>query len=79
MSAFFNRLKEPSTWAGFAALATMFGVNPAITSFVTQAGGAIVNGAAQGGHTGTVAAVVGVISAAAAVFLPEQKPTPPSN
>jgi hypothetical protein len=38
-----NRLKEPSTWAGLAVLASLFGVNVAQDQFaaVSQAGAAI--------------------------------------
>jgi len=36
MQALFNRFREPSTWAGIAALATMFGVPTTTVSLVQQ-------------------------------------------
>lgn len=43
-----NRLKEPSTWAGLAVLAGMFGVPllPEQLSAIAQAGAAIAGAAA---------------------------------
>lgn len=39
MNAFFNRLREPSTWAGFAAIASLAGlpVAPGTFGLVQQA------------------------------------------
>ena len=39
MKYFFERLKEPSTWAGLAAIGSMFGVDP---NSVQTVGGAAV-------------------------------------
>lgn len=41
MRYFLNRFKEPSSWAGFAMLATMFGVPATTAQAVTQAVGAV--------------------------------------
>ena len=36
MKTILNRLREPSTWAGFAALATLFGVHSTTMGLVQQ-------------------------------------------
>jgi uncharacterized membrane protein YuzA (DUF378 family) len=73
MKVILNRLKEPSTWAGFAALATLFGVSPVVSNAVLHIVGAVSDGASIGGPAGVVQAIVG-ICAAAAVLIPERKP-----
>lgn len=41
MKALANRFKEPSSWAGIAVLATMFGVPSGMAEAAVQAGVAI--------------------------------------
>jgi phage shock protein PspC (stress-responsive transcriptional regulator) len=41
-----KRLKEPSTWAGFAGLAVLFGVDPVKANVLVQAVGAVAAGLA---------------------------------
>lgn len=41
MKAFINRFKEPSSWAGIAVLATMFGVPSGTAEAVVQAAVAV--------------------------------------
>lgn len=41
-----KRLKEPSTWAGIAGLAVLFGVDPVKISAVVQTVGAVAASAA---------------------------------
>lgn len=36
-----NRLREPSTWAGLAALSVLFGINPETANVIAQAAGAV--------------------------------------
>ncbi|WAL84953.1 hypothetical protein OYT13_11400 [Pandoraea sp. XJJ-1] len=43
---FLQRLREPSTWAGLAALAAMFGVPTGTAQAVAQAGVALAGAAA---------------------------------
>jgi hypothetical protein len=71
MKRILNRLKEPSTWAGFAALAVMFGVPPAAARVALD----VVNVVA-GSDVSTVAGIVQAVvatCAAGAVLLPEKK------
>jgi hypothetical protein len=60
---FLNRFKEPSTWAGLASLAVLFGASPEVTSQVVGATGSVVQ---------AVAAVGGVL----AVVLREKAKAP---
>lgn len=46
MKKLFNRFKEPSTWAGLAALAVLFGVDPAKANAIAQAAGVVAATAA---------------------------------
>lgn len=41
-----KRLKEPSTWAGIAGLAVLFGVDPVKADIIVQAVGAVAAGLA---------------------------------
>jgi hypothetical protein len=69
-----QRLKEPSTWAGIAMLAAIFGVDPTKVSAIGQvANAAAAFVPADGG--GYLAHVVTAVGAALAVFLPEKQPT----
>jgi hypothetical protein len=71
MRKIINRLKEPSTWAGFAALAVMFGVPPVAAEAVLGAANAIAGTAASDPHGVTMA--VSAVFSALAIFLPEKK------
>lgn len=75
MRKIINRLKEPSTWAGFAALAVMFGVPTATANAVLGVVNAVAG--ASGVTPVDIGHVVGAVCAAAAVFIPERK-TPAS-
>lgn len=46
MHYFLKRLKEPSSWAGLAALAVLFGVPAETANVVVQAVGAVAGAAA---------------------------------
>jgi ABC-type uncharacterized transport system permease subunit len=46
MKNFLKRIKEPSTWAGLAALSILFGVNPDTANVVVQAVGAVAGAVA---------------------------------
>lgn len=73
MKAILNRLKEPSTWAGFAALGTLFGVKPELISAVGDAAIALFTvGAAP--NPATIVGAVTAVCSAAAVLIPEHKP-----
>jgi phage shock protein PspC (stress-responsive transcriptional regulator) len=41
LKSIFNRLKEPSTWAGIAGLAVLFGVDPVKINAITAAAVAV--------------------------------------
>lgn len=41
MKSVFKRLKEPSTWAGIAGLAVLFGVDPEKANLIVQAIGGV--------------------------------------
>jgi hypothetical protein len=71
MQRIMKRLKEPSTWAGFAALAMIFGV----PAGVAQAGLDIVSAVAgaQGFTPSAVGSVAAAVCAAVAVLAPEKK------
>lgn len=73
MNFIFKRLREPSTWAGLAALGSMFGLRPEIVSVVGDATVALVTAGAAP-SAGTVIAAVTAICSAAAIFVPEHKP-----
>jgi hypothetical protein len=74
MKNFVQRLKEPSTWAGLAALSVLFGADPHKVAALGQVATAIVPFVPVDG--GVLAQAVGGIAAAAAVLLPESKPAP---
>lgn len=65
-----SRLKEPSTWAGLAALSVMFGVPAQAADAVLGVVNAVV---ATGAGPHDVGQVVGAVCAAVAVFAPEKK------
>lgn len=67
-----NRLKEPSTWAGIAAMAAMFGVRPEASDAVLGVVNAVA-GAAGGTNHVVIGQIIGAVCGAAAVFLPERK------
>lgn len=69
MKNFIQRLKEPSTWAGFAALAVLCGLDPAKVAAAKQVAAAV----APFVDPGTVANVVTSVAAGLAVLLPESK------
>jgi hypothetical protein len=46
LKTIFNRLKEPSTWAGLAGLAILFGVDPVKINAITTAAVAVGSSAA---------------------------------
>lgn len=56
---FLNRIKEPSTWAGLASLAVLFGASPDTTAQVVNA-------------TGSVAQAITGVAAVMAIFLHEK-------
>lgn len=56
---FLNRIREPSTWAGLASLAVLFGASPELTGQVV-------------GAAGSVAQTVGVVGGLLAVLLREK-------
>lgn len=56
---FMNRVKEPSTWAGLASLAVLFGASPEMTAQVVSA-------------TGSVAQAVGAVGGVLAIVLAEK-------
>lgn len=70
-----SRFKEPSSWAGLAAIALMFGARPdqvdAVHGVVTA-----VATAAGGTNAAVLTQVVVAVCGAAAVFLPEKKANP---
>ena len=72
MKTLFARLKEPSTWAGLAALAAMFGARPEATDAVLGVVTAVA-GAAGGTNHVVIGQIIGAVCGAAAVFLPERK------
>lgn len=46
MNNILKRLKEPSTWAGIAGLAVLFGVDPYKANVIVEAVGAVAAGLA---------------------------------
>lgn len=46
MQAVFQRLREPSTWAGLSALMVVFGVNVEAAAAVANVGAAVAGAAA---------------------------------
>jgi hypothetical protein len=46
MKKVFKRLKEPSTWAGLAAIAILFGVEPEKANGIAQALGVVAGAVA---------------------------------
>jgi hypothetical protein len=74
VKALIKRIKEPSTWAGLAALATLFGAPTAAVDAVL----AVVNTVAGAGVAtpSGVVQTVGAVCALAAVLLPERKAVP---
>jgi hypothetical protein len=70
MKGFTQRLKEPSTWAGFAVLGAMFGLDPHVVAAVGQVAGAIAPFVPVDG--GALAQAVIGASALAAIALPEK-------
>lgn len=73
MKSFINRLKEPSTWAGLAVLASIFGAKPEVINAVMGIVGAVTDGTTTGGAAGALQAITGAC-AAIAVVVPEKKP-----
>ena len=71
MNKMIARLKEPSTWAGFAALAVLCGLDPAKVAAVK----AVAVAVAPFVDPGTAANVVTGVAAGLAMLLPESKPT----
>jgi hypothetical protein len=71
MKTLIQRLKEPSTWAGVAVLAGLFGVDPNKVAAVGHVASAIAPFVPVDG--GVLAQAVAGISAAVAVLLPESK------
>lgn len=69
---FVQRLKEPSTWAGLAALGVLFGADPHKVAAVTQIAQAVVPFVPVDG--GALAQAIVGLSGLAAVLLPEAKP-----
>lgn len=65
-----NRLKEPSTWAGFAALAVLFGVPAQAADAVLSVVNSVV---ATGAGPHDIGTVVGAVCGLVAVFVPEKK------
>lgn len=62
-----NRFKEPSSWAGLAALAVMFGAPPQSVDAVMGVVNAVASGPIDPAH------VIGAVCAAVAVFVPERR------
>jgi len=74
MSKLIQRLKEPSTWAGVAAISVLFGLDPNKVAAVTQIAQAVAPFVPVDG--GVLAHTIVGLSSLAAIFLPEQKPQP---
>lgn len=71
MSKLIQRLKEPSTWAGIAAIGVMFGLDPNKVAAVTQIAQAVAPFVPVDG--GVIAHTVTGLAGLAAIFLPETK------
>jgi hypothetical protein len=72
LKSFLKRFREPSSWAGIAVAAGVFGVPAASSAAVVDALAAVT--AATGGSPLAIAQAVVAITSAVAVFLPEEKP-----
>lgn len=63
MSYIINRLKEASTWAGFAVFFSMFGLSPDIITTITS----------------NAPAVIGALASLVAIFAPNVLGKPENN